>query len=99
DDLHLAGPKSTVVLPDEIDWVLLAGDETALPAIARFLEERPVPAPVRVVIELGDPAARQELSLRDGDTIEWVVTAPGEASRLADAVRALDWWPGGPYAW
>lgn len=99
DELHLAGPKSTVVLPDGIDWVLLAGDETALPAIARFLEERPVEAPVRVVIELGDPAARQELALRDGDTIEWLVTAPGDAPRLAEAVRALDWWPGRPYAW
>lgn len=94
DPLWFAGPKSSVVLPGDLDWVLLAGDETALPAIGRFLDERPVDVPVQVVVETGDPSARQDLPVRDGDVLRWV--GPG---RLADAVRALDRWPGTPYAW
>lgn len=99
DDLHIAGPKSSLVLPDHIDWVLLAGDETALPAIGRFLDERPTPAPVQVVVEIRDRRARQDLALRAGDTVRWVETAPGAPSQLSDVVRAVPWWPGEVFAW
>lgn len=94
DRLHIAGPKSSVVLPAALDWVLLAGDETALPAIGRFLDERPTAAPVQVVVEVHDDSARQELALRPGDTLRWVVAAEGATSGLTEAVQAADWWPG-----
>ena len=95
DTVHVVGPKASAVLPDDVAWVLLAGDETALPAIGRFLDERPLDVPVQVVVEVGDPAARQELPLRESDTLRFVGTTPG----LAQALRELDW-PAGPvYAW
>jgi NADPH-dependent ferric siderophore reductase len=99
DAVHLAGPKSSLVLPADVDWVLLAGDETALPAIGRFLDERPVDGPVQVVVEVRHAAARQDLALRDGDVLRWVVTPEGAPSALVAAVDELAWWPGRPYAW
>ncbi|MFF2831766.1 siderophore-interacting protein [Cellulosimicrobium cellulans] len=98
-ELWFVGPKASTVWPDDVDWALLAGDETALPAIGRFLDERPVDAPVQVVVTIGAEAARQDLALREGDTVRWVVAPEGDRAALDDAVRALKWWPGQVYAW
>ncbi len=99
DDLWFAGPKSSTVLPDELDWILLAGDETALPAIGRFLDERPTDVPARVIVVITDPASEQPLHLRDGDTIRWVIAPRPDGPELERAIRDLDWWPGTGYAW
>lgn len=99
DELWFAGPKSSTVLPDGVDWVLLAGDETALPAIARFLEERPVEAPVRAIITVTDERARQDLPIRPSDRIEWVLAGSGDRRALADAVARLAAPAGVPYVW
>ncbi|MCD0444017.1 siderophore-interacting protein [Glycomyces sp. A-F 0318] len=99
DDLWFAGPKSSAVVPADADWVLLAGDETALPAIARYLDERPVDAPVRVVAAVPDEAAYRDLPTRPGDRVAWVKATPGDPRALADAVRGLDAPPGEPYVW
>ncbi|MBK0417764.1 siderophore-interacting protein [Leucobacter sp. CSA1] len=88
DDLWIVGPKSSIVLPDRPDWVALIGDETALPAIGRFLDERPLDAPARIVVTISDPTSRQELSTRPDDTVEWVVAAPTDRAALERAVRA-----------
>jgi NADPH-dependent ferric siderophore reductase len=37
----IGGPKSSIVIPVDYDWHILAGDLTALPAIARRLEQLP----------------------------------------------------------
>lgn len=86
DVLWTVGPKSSTVLPDDIDRLILIGDETALPAIGRCFEERPVSAPVHAVITVADESARQELALRPEDRITWVVAEPGDARALARAV-------------
>lgn len=99
DELWFAGPKSSTVVPVDVDWVLLAGDETALPAIMRFLEERPVSAPVRVVVTISDEQARQELQLRDRDRVEWIVADATDEQALAHAVTRLTPLPGTPYIW
>lgn len=87
DALWIVGPKSSIVLPDALDWIALIGDETALPAIGRFLDERPTAAPARIVITVSSPRERQELALRDGDTIEWVVAEPTDRAALERAAR------------
>ncbi|MFD8347339.1 siderophore-interacting protein [Streptomyces coelicoflavus] len=99
DELWFVGPKSSLRLPERPDWILLAGDETALPAIGRFLDERPVDAPAHVLVTVADDSARQKLALRDGDTLEWVVAEPGDATALEAAVRALPLPEGEGYAW
>lgn len=37
----VGGPRGSMILPPGLDWQLLVGDATALPAIARRLEELP----------------------------------------------------------
>ncbi|MFJ6069542.1 siderophore-interacting protein [Streptomyces sp. NPDC093065] len=99
DELWFVGPKSSLRLPERPDWILLAGDETALPAIGRFLDERPVDAPAHILVTVADDSARQKLALRDGDTLEWVVAEPGDAAALEAAVRTLPLPEGDGYAW
>lgn len=99
DELWFVGPKSSLRLPERLDWILLIGDETALPAIGRFLDERPLDAPAHVLVTVPDDTARQELASRDGDTVTWVVAEPGDAAALEAAVRALPVPAGDGYAW
>jgi NADPH-dependent ferric siderophore reductase len=92
--LWFVGPKSSTVLPGALDRILLVGDETALPAIGRFLDERPTEAPATVLVSIADRAAVQELRLRAGDHLEWLVADPLDGPALEAAVRRL-----APAAW
>ncbi|AXF10657.1 NADPH-dependent ferric siderophore reductase [Paraburkholderia graminis] len=58
--LGIGGPRGSLVIPTAFDWHLLIGDDTALPAIARRLEELPAGKRVAAVIEVADPSARIE---------------------------------------
>lgn len=70
--LHLGGPRSSTIVPDVFDSYLLIGDETAIPAIARRIEELPAGRKVLAVIEIEDAEERQLLSgAADVETI-WV---------------------------
>jgi NADPH-dependent ferric siderophore reductase len=73
--------------------LLLAGDETALPAISRILAEAP-PATVGVaLVEVAGPEEEQPLSAPAGVAVRWLhrgATAPGDSTLLADAVATLD---------
>ncbi|MEC9426535.1 MAG: siderophore-interacting protein, partial [Actinomycetota bacterium] len=50
---------------------LLAGDESALPAISMLLRALPPEAAVEVLIEVRHPDARLELPAHPGATIRW----------------------------
>ncbi len=101
DRIHFFGPAASGGLP-EADWLLVAGDDTAVPAIARLLEELPDTARAQVFIEVAEDAHRQELRELPGVEVTWLVrrgAAPGTATLLLDAVRAADWWEGSVFAW
>jgi NADPH-dependent ferric siderophore reductase len=92
-----AGPRVDYAPRDGVDWLLLCGDETALPAIAAILEDSPPPR-VLAIVEVSD--AREQLPL-DG-AVEWVHRdgAPaGTTSHLADALRAVPLPTGAGQAW
>jgi NADPH-dependent ferric siderophore reductase len=55
-----------------MDWCLLAGDETAIPAIARMLEALPETAQGIVLIEVADKGAEQTLPASVGIDIRWL---------------------------
>jgi NADPH-dependent ferric siderophore reductase len=55
DTLHVAGPRGSMVVPTDLRWQWLIGDESALPAIARRLEELPADVDVTVVVETAAP--------------------------------------------
>lgn len=99
DALWIVGPKSSIVLPEDLDWILLVGDETALPAIGRFFDERPTDAPAHAVVTIGAPTARQDLALRDGDTVSWVVASATDRDVLENAVRTAIPDDGDGFAW
>ena len=59
--LHIGGPRGSMVVPDIFDSYLLIGDETALPAIARRLEELPGNRRALVVVEVENALEEQTL--------------------------------------
>lgn len=89
DELCFVGPKSSLRLPEGLDWIVLIADETGLPAVGRFLDERPTGAAAHMLLMVEDEEARQELILRPGDTVTWVTASAGDAVALDEAARAL----------
>ena len=74
---------------------VLAGDETAIPAVSQLLEALPTEPPVQVHIEVAHPDARLALPDHPHATVEWQAlpagASPGDA--LVAAVRGTDFGP------
>jgi NADPH-dependent ferric siderophore reductase len=94
--LHIAGPRGSMIVPDMFDSYLLIGDETALPAIARRLEELAANRRALVVVEIEDNAERQALKSKAQVEVIWVLR--GEQD-LLEATRQLTLPEGDLYAW
>jgi NADPH-dependent ferric siderophore reductase len=87
-------------LPDGTGWVLLAADETALPALANILAELPAGIPVRAFVEVGHPDDRIALPTEADAEVSWLVrTGPDRTTALLGAVGALPFPAGAAYAW
>lgn len=102
DRIHFTGPNTSRAMPERADWLLVAGDDTALPAIGRLLEELPEDARAQVFIEIAEESHRQDLRELPGVVVTWLVRGGVEAgttTMLRDAVRAAQWWPGRPFGW
>lgn len=99
--LGIAGPRGSIVIPMVFDWYLLAGDETALPAITRRLEE--LPADARAIVVVKTPGADSRIPLRGACAIEqhWIVDrGPGTGDgAFVDVVRGLALPTGEGHAW
>jgi|SRR5437016_758312 len=89
DRAAVSGPGRGYAIDRQAPAFLLAGDETAMPAISQMLEVMPQETPVQVYIEVARPEARIELPGPGGTTVEWCdlppEAAPGDA--LVEAVR------------
>ena len=100
--LEVGGPKGSMVIDaNGIDSHLLVGDETALPAISRRLEELPAQAHATVVVETEPGVDRPTLTSRATMKIHWVdrdSSGPAE-TKLIDALRRIDISPAGCFAW
>jgi NADPH-dependent ferric siderophore reductase len=100
--LVLAGPKGSRIVPDDFDNYLLIGDETALPAIGRRLEELPLRANAITLVEVADASEELPLASRAGVKRLWVhrgAAPAGEGSGLLRALRELPLPPGDTYVW
>ena len=84
DPLAILGP-GIIPVPPAPDWIMLAGDRTALPAIAFTLERLPPATRGLAFLALDDARDRQELARPRGVELRWV---DGD---LADAVLAAPW--------
>jgi NADPH-dependent ferric siderophore reductase len=90
--LWVAGPPGGFVLPAAYDRYLFAGDITALPQIARYLEWLPADAAGWAVVEVAGPHEQLEMAGPAGVEVRWAhrgARAPGEGGALERAVRAL----------
>ncbi|MFD7402841.1 siderophore-interacting protein [Streptomyces sp. NPDC059866] len=89
ETIHFMGPGGAYAPDASADWHLLAGDESALPAIAAALESLPDGAEVRAFVEVSGPEEQQKF---DSDVeVVWLHRGDrpvGEA--LVEAVRALE---------
>ena len=106
DFLGAGGPRGSFIVPDDFDWYLLAGDDTALPAIGRRLEELPPGTRALVVVEVADPGEEQRFDTRTRLDMQWLHRGDAAASEksgsqslLHDAVAGLSFPPGDGYAW
>lgn len=102
DSIHFVGPVVSRAMPQEAEWWLVAGDDTALPAIARLLDELPEHARAQVFVETAEDEHRQELRELPGVELTWLSRRGADAGTttlLLDAVRHAAWWNGTPFAW
>ena len=90
--LSVGGPRGSFVVPDDFDWYLFVGDETALPAIGRRLEELRPGARAIVVGAVSGPAEEQRFDSRASVETTWVhrpLSRAQDPAPLMDAVRAI----------
>ena len=83
DRLGCLGPRGSSVFPVYRRY-LLGGDDTALPAVSRFLEELPAGVEVKAILEVADAASEQPMPAREGLVLRWVHRESGD--RLADVL-------------
>jgi NADPH-dependent ferric siderophore reductase len=98
-EIRFMGPGGAYAPDADADWHLLAGDESALPAIAAALEAMPAGADVRALVEVAGPEEEQKLSSSGGANVAWLHRGSARVGeRLAQAVRALEFPPGRVHA-
>jgi NADPH-dependent ferric siderophore reductase len=81
-------PKGSYAEPEAAGWVLLVGDLTGLPAMARIAESTSLP--VRVWAEVTDDLSSY---LPAGTDVTWV------SGPLSEVVKSVEWPPGEGYFW
>ncbi|MBR8743243.1 siderophore-interacting protein [Nocardiopsis sp. MG754419] len=91
DELRFLGPGGAYAPDPEASWHLLAGDESALPAITAALDHLPQDATAHVFIEVADAAEEQKLSAGENVHVRWLHRGDATVgSVLGPAVRALE---------
>jgi NADPH-dependent ferric siderophore reductase/SAM-dependent methyltransferase len=93
-------PVSTAIA--ESDWFLMAGDESALPAIGTLAEALPSQTRAVAYVEVGDAADEQPIGSGGDLSVHWVhrgATPPGRSTALVDALRGARFPDGEVFAW
>jgi NADPH-dependent ferric siderophore reductase len=90
DELAVAGPGGRVSLDFEADRYLIAGDETAIPAIGTLLEALPAAAAITVFVEVGSADDQVELPVTARTDLTWLPRRQPDAwgVELAAAIAA-----------
>ncbi|MFF5453437.1 siderophore-interacting protein [Streptomyces sp. NPDC012950] len=99
DTVRFLGPGGGYAPDESADWHLLAGDESALPAIAAALERLPAGARAHAFVEIADAAEEQKLETAAGIDVTWLHRGDRPVGEvLVEAVRALDFPAGDVHA-
>ncbi len=100
--MAIGGPRASTLTPDDYDTYLLAGDETAVPAISRHLEELPPGIRAFVFLEVADAGEEHHLPTAANAVITWLHRdgmRAGTTTLLDAALRDLQLPEGDTYAW
>ncbi|SEM11809.1 NADPH-dependent ferric siderophore reductase, contains FAD-binding and SIP domains [Pseudoxanthomonas sp. GM95] len=101
DAFAMGGPRGSFVPADDFDHYVLIGDETALPAIGRWLGEMPAGRKATVLIEVANAAEQQPLPTQADASVTWLFRdglAPEKSELLENALDDLEiagdafWW-------
>jgi NADPH-dependent ferric siderophore reductase len=102
--IYLMGPSGAYAPDPAADWHLLAGDESALPAISVALEALPESAIGKVFIEVAGPDDEIPLTAPEGVEVNWILRGgradlvpedrAGDHAPLIEAVTTALWLPG-----
>ncbi|UPG92899.1 siderophore-interacting protein [Luteibacter aegosomatissinici] len=93
DKLGVGGPRGSMIVPGDYDHYVLVGDETALPAIGRWLEEMPKDTAVTVLAEIASAEEKQDLT-RD---VRWYIR--GESPSIDDVLASMPLPAGDTFWW
>ena len=93
DVVGISAPKGSFELPPDAAWVLLVGDLTALPAIARISESTDLP--VTAFVETPDRPLGSYVDV----PVTWLDPPGPHDSGLAELVQGLQWPEGDGYFW
>ncbi len=94
DTVTVSEPKGSFHLPTGAAWLLLVGDLTALPAVARIIETHPE-LPVTAWVETPDSPIEGYVDAE----IAWSTPSQGAESSTAAIVESIDWPAGDGYFW
>ncbi|WP_138472882.1 SIP domain-containing protein [Poseidonocella sp. HB161398] len=100
--LRIGGPRGSAVIAPVFDWYLLVGDETALPAIGRRVEELPEGVTAVTLAAVTGPAEEQRFESAAAQAPHWVHRPAGAAADpapLLEALKALDLPEGKGFVW
>jgi NADPH-dependent ferric siderophore reductase len=91
--LIIAGPGRSYAVDEQAPWFILAGDESAIPAIATILEQLPPTTEAIVFIEVSDPAEERPLITLARASIQWIkrqdANPASAGSELETAIRHI----------
>jgi len=97
ETVTLTEPKGSFKAPGGAGWLLLVGDLTGLPAMARIAEQAAEAAlPTRMWVE--SPDVIEGYLPADAD-VAWVTPPADGVSELARVVEGIDWPQGEGYFW
>ncbi len=98
DVLYFSGPGGAYAPDPRAPWHLLAGDESALPAIAAALERLPAQSSAHAFIEVAGEAEQQKLDAPAGAVVTWIHRGGSPiGERLVRAVTAFEFPAGIPH--
>ena len=100
EHIGIAGPRSgAFLLPGNTQWVLLAGDATALPGIQSIASRLPADINAKVYAEVLSPSEHQPIDSLAKLRVQWINAQPEPGLSLCQALlhRPLPTGPG--YIW
>ncbi len=92
--VRVTDPKGSFAMPADAAWLMLVGDLTAMPAMARIAET--VGVPTRIWAEVPDDLPGY---LPGSADVTWLAPPGDGQSRLAQVVEGIDWPAGAGYFW